>query len=286
MSETVQGFGEEQYRGMLAALKVSPHPMLRLPTWDWVRALMAARPGDWKAELVDVLQKRSRRIRLAEEDPLWWGFEFDTWMDSDRLLKGEWMKRESGETVPAADVLGIFGGNRAGKSFYGIKRGCQVAMVYPRSTIAMLSESEASSIKTVQGMVWYYLKAHVGTLNGKRDAVFKVNYSQAGGFTERKLILPNGSEIHFLTYNQDPGDFEGWEFGAPAHVYATISAERSGRGEFVPPNIGAVADESMPLAWLKMFSRRLKFRRSKLLWPFTPVKGITPAIKEMVGSAR
>jgi len=36
---------------------------------------------------------------------------------------------------------------------------------------------------------------------------------------------------------------------------------------------------------LNMFARRLKFRKAKLLWPFTPVKGITPSIKAMVGAS-
>ena len=277
-------FDEAALAGLLAALKVGPHPMLKLPTLPWVHALMASRPDDWKAELVAFLNKRQQRIKLAAEDPLWWGWEFGPWKDTDDLWQGTYTS-PTGYTPEAAAVLGIFGGNRASKSVYAVKRGVQTAVLYPRSTIVILSESEASSIKTVQALVWYYLKPHFGHLNGKRDSVFKLNYSQAGGFTDRKLVLPNGSEIYFLTYNQDPGDFEGWEFGAPAHTYAEVSKELAAAGTFVPANIGAVADESMPLAWLKMFSRRLKYRRAKLLWPFTPVKGITPAIKEMVGNA-
>ena len=290
-------------QGLFAALKVAPHPMLKLPTLAWVNALMVANPTGWKAELVAVLNRRQQRIQLAEDDPLWWGWEFGPWEDSDKLLNGTYRAKaeklktetlkESG-SVPtaatgyqpdAAAILGIYGGNRASKTVYAVKRACQTAVLFPKSTLAILSESEASSIKTVQALVWYYLKPHFGQLNGKRDQVFKINYSQAGGFTDRKLVLPNGSEIYFLTYGQDPGDFEGWEFGAPAHTYTVTSAELLAKGRFVPANIGAVADESMPLAWLKMFARRLKYRRAKLLWPFTPVKGITPAIKEMVGNA-
>jgi hypothetical protein len=53
----------------------------------------------------------------------------------------------------------------------------------------------------------------------------------------------------------------------------------------VPPNIGVVGDENMPLGWLTMFSRRIRFRQAKLLWTFTPVKGITPSVKELLGGA-
>lgn len=279
----VQTFGEAELRGLFAALKVSPHPMIVLPSLAWVHALMTTKPETWKAELVQVLQQRQLRIQRAETDPVWFGWEFDHWKDADALLLGNYQPPQFLTPIEAAVLLGIFGGNRASKTVYSVKRGVQTAMIYARSTLAVLSESETASIKTVQALVWHYLKPHFGTLNGKRDAVFKINYSQAGGFTDRKCILPNGSEIHFLTYNQDPGDYEGWEFGAPAHVYAVQSAERRAQKQFVPPNIGAVADEAMPLAWLKMFARRLPFRKAKLLWSFTPVKGITPAIKELVG---
>ena len=294
MSDTVQTFGEAELVGLFAALKVAPHPMLGLPSLADVHALMARNP-DWQPELVGFLQKRQQRIQLADSDPLNWGWEFEHWKDADAVLKGEYHSpltpaispegaREK-MPMPAATVLGIFGGNRASKTVYSVKRAVQTATLFPRSTIAILSESETASIKTVQALVWYFIKPQFGMLNGKRDAVFKINYSQAGGFTDRKCILPNGSEIHFLTYNQDPGDYEGWEFGAPASTYAQVSAELKAAGKFVPPNVGAVPDESQPLAWLKMFARRLPFRKSKMLWSFTPVKGITPAIKEMVGTS-
>jgi hypothetical protein len=39
------------------------------------------------------------------------------------------------------------------------------------------------------------------------------------------------------------------------------------------------------LRWLQMFARRVKFRKAHVLWPFTPVKGITPAVKELVGNS-
>jgi len=266
---------------------------------------MAAKPEDWKAELVAFLKKRQQRIRLAEEDPLWWGWEFDCWLDTDRLLAGTYVvaekqgnierrtsnaehpigEKEGGYRPAAADIVGIFGGNRASKTVYSVRRGLQSAVTYPGSILPIMAESEPASVATVQKLAWQFLQPHFGQLNGKRDAVYKVNYSLANGFTDRKVVLPNRSEIYFLTYNQEVGDYEGWEFGAPAHVYATVAAELKAAGKFVPPNIGAVADESLPLSWLKMFARRLKFRRAKLLWTFTPVKGITPAIKEMVGNA-
>jgi hypothetical protein len=277
-------FGAAELAGLLAALKVTPHPMLKLPTLEWVRALMAAKPEDWKAELVAFLKKRQQRIRLAEEDPLWWGWEFEPWRDTDKLMQGDYVSPK-GYRPLAADIVGIFGGNRASKTVYSVRRALQTAVTYPGSLVAIMSESEPASVTTVQKLSWECLQPHFGQLNGKRDAIFKINYSQANGFTDRKVVLPNRSEVYYLTYNQEVGDHEGQEFGAPAHTYATVAAELKAADKFVPPNIGASADESLPLSWLKMFARRLKFRRAKLLWTFTPVRGITPAIKEMVGNA-
>lgn len=276
-------FGEPELFALFAVLKVQAHPIMRLPTLAWVQELMVAQPATWQALLAEALRKRQERIANADADPLWWGWELEPWADSDRLLMGAYVSPK-GYRPPAAEVLGIFGGNRASKSVYAVKRACQTAELFPKCKIAILSESEESSIGTVQARAWEFLKPRYTSLNAKRDSVFKINHSQAGGFTDRKLVLPNGSEIHFLTYNQNPGDYEGWEFGAPTDTYNELAPQLRAEGRFVPANIGVVADESMPLSWLNMFSRRLKFRRAKLLWPFTPVKGITPAIKELAGT--
>lgn len=290
------GIGADQLAGLYGALGVTAHPILELPTLDQARTLLASEAG--KASLVAGLRRRQARIALAAEDPLNWTFEAETWADADRVLL----------TDAECYLLGIFGGNRAQKTWYAIKRAVETAILVPRCKIGVCSESETASIATVQALVWHYIRRHYEHLNGKRHAVTSVNFSQKGGFTERKLIFPNGSEIYFLTYNQDAGDFEGWEFGGPLDEYQNVSqrltlalADPTGQldAAFEPislkawramgrtgiPNIGAVTDESQPMSWLKMFSRRVKFRHAKLLWPFTPVKGITPAIKEMVGNS-
>lgn len=312
--ETVQTSGGEltrwrspslgEVQSLFQALGVTEHPILELPTGEQVAGALGTEEG--KAELIERLRLRQRRIKLAVESPLEWGFEAGTWEDADALLKGTWSggsgergasERGASERGGAAadrprtggegecEVLAIFGGNRAQKSVYAVKRGCQTADLYARTTLLMGAETELASIKTVQALVWWFLGPKYKHLNGRRDAVVKFTYSQGEGFTNRKLVLPNGSEIHFPTYNQDPGIYEGWEFGAPVAEYERVSQARRGQGLFVPPNIGAVMDESMPLKWLKMLGRRVRFRKAKVLWPFTPVKGITPAVKELVGSS-
>nr|WP_294577554.1 hypothetical protein [uncultured Rhodopila sp.] len=282
----VQTFGERELEGLYRSLGVSRHPLLELPSLDQARAAVASAEG--RQQLVERLRERQQRIRLAEEQPMEWGFEAKTWEDADALLEGRYFTEgnEGNKERLGCDILAIFGGNRAQKTYYAVKRAVQVVSVFPQARLALCAETERSSNTNLQTpLVWPFLRPKFGHLNGKRDVVFKINFSQGNGFTDGKLVLPNGSEIYFLTYNSNPGDYEGWEFGVPAYVYQRIAAERRDRGLFVPPNIGVVGDENMPLGWLTMFSRRIRFRQAKLLWTFTPVKGITPSVKELLGGA-
>ena len=306
MTETVQtnvpAFGAEQLAGLYKQLGVQPHPILTLPTLEQARGFMATTEG--RGQFIRRLQLRQDRIALEKSDPLNWTFEAETWAAADKILL-EHVDTRPNPPEPVY-LLGIFGGNRAQKTWYAIKRAMECAILFPGAKIAICSESLESSIATVQALAWHYSRRHYEHLNGKRDRVTAISHTQKNGFADGKLIFPNGSEVYFLTYNQEAGDYEGWEFGAPVAVYqermeklkAALADESGGSdAEFYPinlaawraqgrkdiPNVAAVCDESMPMSWLKMFSRRAKFRRAKLLWPFTPVKGITPSIKEMVG---
>lgn len=367
-SELSAAIGNAEVRRLYETLGVTEHPILKLPSVEQVRGALGTAGG--REQLIEMLQRRQRRIRNSVEDPLGWGFEAPTWEDADRLLLGIW---EPGETpssklqapekhqAPSSkvtdkvtdkalqgmdgtcEILAIFGGNRAQKTYYAIKRAMQVVEMFPGTRLALCSEKDAASVTNLQTpLVWPFLKPRYGHLNGKRHTVVKINYTQGNGFTDGKVVLPNGSEIYFLTYNQDPNDYEGWEFGAPAYVYEGVCKELRQRWEeenhckwenskletrnskqirrdqtpsskedpksrdeepepglpsekekerglkpkpFIPPNIGAVADESMPLKWMQMFARRVRFRKAKVLWTFTPVRGITPAVKELVGTS-
>jgi hypothetical protein len=75
-------------------------------------------------------------------------------------------------------------------------------------------------------------------------------------------VLPNGSMGKFGNYNQDVADYEG-------HGWDLV-----------------IADENLPLGWLKTLLYRLPRCGGKMIWSFTPIHGITPAIKEVVTGAK
>lgn len=232
----------------------TPHPLLPVPTIEEMEPLMRDE-ASMAALFKRLTEEREKLIKLSEENPYRWGFELPHWKDADELLKN-------------VLLLIVFGGNRAGKSEYAAKRFVHNLMKYEDAVLMCLHESEETSIATQQKLIWKFLPPEIKALNGRSNPVFKVKYSQAGGFTEGKLVLPNRSELYFVSYKQDPGSFEGWELGA--------------RQESI---VGAWADENMPLPWLKMLFFRLASRAGKVMWTYAPVHGLTTTIKEIVGNA-
>jgi hypothetical protein len=261
--------GAQSLKGAGPALSWTPHPLLPVPDREVMERALDTEEG--QRALAKLYQDRELRIRQAEDDPFNFGFELPHWGDADLELE---------RFVEL--LLFIFGGNRAAKSEYAGKRLVETAVHYPQSILFVLRESDEASIGTVQKLVWKYLPLEYKKLNGTRDPnrIYKINYSPAGGFTEGKLVLPNGSEIWFPTYKQDPGVFEGFEIGVKGW-----DGRRTLDGRLVF-NIGFWADEDCPLPWIKMLLFRIASRAARGLWTFTPVKGLTPAIKQFVGEAR
>jgi len=229
------------------------HPLLPLPTLEEALALLQMPDG---AEIIaELLSARAKAVRDSLADPLRYGFELPHWADADELLNH-------------SIALIIFGGNRAGKSEYAAKRLVRTLMRYDGAVCWCLHESEETSIATQQKLVWKYLPPEIRAQNNRANALFKIRYSVAGGFTEGKVVFPNRSELYFLTYKQDPGAYEGWEIGATQESV-----------------LGAWADENMPLPWFQTLEGRALSRAAKFVWTYAPVKGLTPAMKAIVGNS-
>lgn len=272
-----------------------PHPCLPFPPEHVL--LHATRDAEGRALYRQFLNYYAARLKTAEDDPLYRGFKLDCWKLNDEQIAD-----------PDVEILCIFGCNRLpAKTWWSVKTLCEAARAYPGYEGWLLAETDDNSVGIHQRLVWKFLRPYIGRLNGKRHVDYKVNYSEANGFTEGLLVIPSGpredekghiigyegiSIIQFKSYKSDPGQLEGRELGARLRTLGqtaggnpVLALKKRRDGSFIQ-NIGAVADEAMSLAWFRPLARRIRYRNAKLLWPFTPINGITPSIKTVVGVPR
>lgn len=256
-------------------LKLHPerHPML--PWMSLEEALPLLETEEGRARYADWINKHKRRVMLAENDetgdPFRNGWELPHWVDADAQLK----TMERGHCC--------FGGKRATKSERAAKRVVQAAWHLARSRIWCMQGSLKTSIAEQQSLIWKYLPREFKALNGKaRHAWSKLNYSQDMGFASNVIVFPNRSEIHFLTYNQDPSEYTGWKLGAQP------TAENRAALERYPwlINIGAWCDENLPLLWFENMEMRCSTWASKWVWTFSTMDGMTQTMKATAGVPR
>jgi hypothetical protein len=159
----------------------------------------------------------------------------------------------------------------------------KACLLLPRLKVWCLQGSERTSISEQQSLIWKYLPRSIKAMNGKaRHGWAKVNYSQDSGFASRILVFPNRSEMHFITYNMDPKEYQGWQLGA------TLTSELAEVVRRTPDlfNLGAWADEDMPVEWFRTVELRCTTRNACWMWTFSTTEGITTTIKEVVDGAR
>lgn len=236
------------------------HPLFPLPTEAQARRMLASGGTPALAEFLDM---RRTLIDNAERDPLTHLPPMKSWRLLRRVVRRHQPK-----------LLVLLGGNRSGKSFFCAYHLVLAMMSQPmRSDARYLvgSETERSSIDTAQTLIWRFLPPWVKELNGRRDPrrTFSVSFDPKNGFADRILVLPTGVKCLFATYRGDPAEYEGFEFG--------------GRESYEP---AWWMDENLPVPWLTMLRRRGQFRPGYGLWSFTPIRGITPAIKETIGTGK
>jgi hypothetical protein len=247
------------------------HPMVPNLSSDEVEQICASPEG--RVEYLDWFKKRAARIKQADEqdgEPYAYGWELDHWKDSDVQMKQPGVKGQY-----------VAGGKRATKSERAAKRVVQVALTLPRAKLWCLQGSERTSISEQQGLIWKYLPNHIKALNSRqRHGWAKLSYSQDAGFASRVLVLPNRSEVHFLTYNQDPKEYQGWQLGA------ILTPEKRLLIRNTPWlfNLGAWADEDMPLTWLETVQLRCTTRDALWMWTFSTTEGITTTVKAVLGT--
>jgi len=294
--DRVEGAPALEGRAPLAPLEW--HPCL--PNLSEAELLWLAREPDGPETYAKFVDERERLLALAKDDPLYHGFELDCWKIADEQLAD-----------PDLDLQVNFGWNRGGgKTRRALRLLCEAAREYPADGDAgylVLGETESSLWNVQMPVVWLYLKKFIKQLNGKQTGPYRVTHKPGTGFTEGLVIIPSGpirnekgeitgyrgwSNIWFDTYKGDPGKYEGREFGGRLRM---IGRTASGKGILdlakrpdgsSIENVAVVADEGLKLGWLRMIKRRVQFRQGKMIWAYTPIKGITPAIKEVVGTLK
>jgi len=259
MNETVQTSERPPTSPPLA---FKPHPLLPLPSAEEM-ARDLADPAK-RNELVKYLNGRAELLRAAEQDPLRHRLRLPNSKRVDDLL-----------CDPKVQILYESGGKRAGKTEDGVPRFLECCLKYGKAKRWAMQDNALSSIANLQQKFWDYLPPAIRALNRKRNARYRVHYSPQDGF-DGLLILPNGCEIYFLNYTQNPGDFLGWELGKSLEV-ALIDGV---------PDIGALLDENCPLGWLENIQLRCSTRGAKIHWMYSPQEGITPAIKQLKANAK
>lgn len=225
----------------------TPHPIITLPGDDWFREVLALPDGEERVSTM--LEEREKRIRLMKEYPLKYGYDTPFWGEIQELWKEN-------------DEVCVLGGNRGGKSEFAAKWVVELLMSKPGAIVACFHSTQQSSINQQQEYIYRYLPPEWRRL--KRlpgDNVTNISYTKANGFTNQKLILPNGSMCLFFYYAQDPDVLEGYELD------------------------GAWMDELAPLAFVKTVRYRLITRNGRMLVTFTPKNGYTPTVAEYVAGA-
>ena len=148
----------------------------------------------------------------------------------------------------------------------------------PGTRILCWSQSEKISNMQQQPAVYQMLPPEFR--KKQKDAVTKINYSVANGFTDNSFILPNGSACYFWFYTQfqqDPGCIEGVELGW------------KGEWNEVAPytNIGNWFDEYLgDPALMNQIEERLSTRDAKGLMTFTPIHQYTETVREILEGAQ
>ena len=261
------------------------HPFYRWPADKAGLERLLKRLGPEGVE--QMFRAREQSLALIAADPWRNGILLDHWHHADLLLGkteptpenwnrdlpdlerlvGKVVLPESLKASLPVSLLALLGGNRSAKSQYCAKTVMDDLVKFPETEIVCFAETFDASRKTQQAVLWEYLPPELKALNGKRDrrGIYYVSYDLKGGFGLNQLILPNRSKLTFRTYDQDIKDIEGWPVGNKRFRTAAFWL-----------------DESAPLRVVETVHRRADYYGAYVLWSFTPVNGITPAVREVV----
>ncbi len=250
------------------AFKYTEHPIFRVP--DKTQTLAMGKDG-W----LKFMKNREAAIAREKKNPLVYGWEPQIWKICDAMLGLSWVdpfladrvhrylldKAEIPDAVRKhINILLIQGGNRSSKSEYAAKRVVQTLLSKPKSRVWCFHSNNQNSVEYQQPLIWKFLPPE---LRRKiKTEVGYISYNQKYGFSDNKLVLPNGGECIFRNYEQDPNTLEGGEVD------------------------GVWFDELVPPDWIETAKLRITTREGWIIVTFTPIRGYTPTVKMFVDGAQ
>lgn len=224
------------------------HPILPNLTREEVERWIRKDPDDYVQWLT------TRRDQIAKWDPE---------NDSANLYHTGYIQenwRRAKERLNESALFPIFGGNGSAKTWFAAWLGTQMLTRERNRHVLWLHESEKASIDVQQAAVYTWLPHELrGT---KKGPWHNTEFTAKNGFPGGVFTLPNKSKGVFGYYGQDVKVYEGGGW----HLI--------------------LADENLPLDWLQTLMYRLPRRGGKMIWTFTPIRGITPAVREVVTDAK
>lgn len=224
------------------------HPVFALPSRaQWA----AAKHSDSdKEQLLAYLQKRDTAIR-AEQADLWHNCWCPpTWLDADELLK-------------LTPFLYVAGGNRPGKTTWAMRKAIECLQSKPlhgkRPQVLVLHESETASIRLHHMRMMEHFPNH--WRDRRKTSLTSIKWEVKNGFSGNAFTI-DGAVCTFGNYNQAIDPYEGQEYDL------------------------IVFDEKAPLDWIQRLLRGIATRNGKIIWCYTAIEGVTPAVNELLAGAQ
>lgn len=200
-----------------------PHPVVPVVPDEVLDAML-------EGQRQVMLSTRRQLIENMEKDPYNHGYEDPAWDEID------WAIARLRVANPGVVIeFLVMGANGGGKTFYAAKRYDLVVVNNEKWLVWQFSADEKNSRRIPQKAVYDMLPMVYRTDSGKlkRTRTTKLNYTEAGGFTDNTFSLPSGTVSEFRFYSADIKTLEG------------------------PRPHFAWSDEEIPLEWMEGVSSRL-----------------------------
>jgi hypothetical protein len=203
-------------------------------------------------EVLEAVEAREQRIKLAESDPLRFPWEHDMW----RRIDLEMARKRLAHPGKVLELL-VTGGIRPGKTEGTHRRGALSFLYTPDSWAWGLHQTDITSRTIQQKRIARFLPVELSPDSGKmkKDKNTKYTFTAGTGFTgamfhlkwncrdENGNVFEGGGEFDFRFYKQDEDTFQGSEL--------TV----------------AMSDELIPLNLTKIVADRLSTRAADTAKP-------------------